>query len=841
MTDLKTSLLVNRQVPEFIREEYPLFIAFLEAYYEFLEIQQGTQKNDLTNKAKDLRYLSDVDASIDQFEAQFFNSYANFLPRDISVDKEFLIKNVLPLYLSKGSEASFKLLFRMLFNDEVEILNPRNNILRASDGRWTVDSIVRIQTDVRSSYVANGSNTTFILAQESGASDIEVYIDDTLKVETTDFFIRKESRKIIFNTAPAANSVVKVFYNNFDISLLNNRKITGQTSGATALVERGVKRIITDQLNFGLPFELFIDRKSITGTFVSGEWISSDIIGIDGSLITIEADTFSILTNINVVNAGTHYNVGDPVIVSGGGAEVSATAEVSSVSEGFTSRIIVNYGGAGFKVASIINSTNVFPSIVTGTVDVVNTAHFTANTFFVTQDIIDDYKNVVISDADYGFPSPISENVNTRIVDALTPLAVTDIGPISNALILFSNTSTNNAILDSEGSIYQVGTLFYDIKTFNSVGRIDINDGGEDYKVGDEVIFSTNPPGTYGFGAAAAVKTTDLSGTITLIEIQPPRIDGTANVLNNSVNIIGTGTSFDTEFRTGDRIVIASQERFIDTITSPTAATVNVAFTFTDGTTWANNYPVGSFAKGLVGGSSYTQGEFPSLTVSSENGTNADIEITSLMGNGEDLNAISDSIQGQILSIRVKTGGSGYQYLPEIDLSGSGDGNATANSNIGSVFATFPGRWTTSDSILSSSERKLQGENYYIDYSYVTSSLTEFSKYKEILKTLLHPAGYANYADLNIEKNSRVDSPVFSSSVSNTFSGLVSTTNTSIFLTGSGTLFNVANTKGLLTIGSNVAVNGEIRTVNTIISNTNVSVTVAFTSNSSGQSAIVIT
>ena len=40
--DLKTSLLINRQVPEFIREDHPLFISFLEAYYEFLETEQGT-------------------------------------------------------------------------------------------------------------------------------------------------------------------------------------------------------------------------------------------------------------------------------------------------------------------------------------------------------------------------------------------------------------------------------------------------------------------------------------------------------------------------------------------------------------------------------------------------------------------------------------------------------------------------------------------------------------------------------------------------------------------------------------------------------------------------------
>ena len=65
MSDNKVSLLVNRQVPEFVREEYPVFISFLEAYYEFLENKQGTKKNDLLTKAKELKDISDVDISIE--------------------------------------------------------------------------------------------------------------------------------------------------------------------------------------------------------------------------------------------------------------------------------------------------------------------------------------------------------------------------------------------------------------------------------------------------------------------------------------------------------------------------------------------------------------------------------------------------------------------------------------------------------------------------------------------------------------------------------------------------------------------------------------------------------
>ena len=428
MTDKLTSLLVNRQVPEFVREEHPLFITFLEAYYEYLEQKQTGQLNNLTQKAKDLRYLSDVDYSLNEFEDSFFNTYASLLPKNVSVDKEFLIKNVLPLYLAKGNEASFKLLFRMLFNDEVDILQPRNNVLRASDGKWTVDNILRIETDIRSIYTGNGSNNTFLLAQTSGSGEIDVEVNGVTKTEGTDYYIRKESRKVIFITPPAANSSIKIFYNNFNITGITNRKITGVTSGATALVERASQRIITDRLNFGLPFELFINTKTLIGEFQNGETVTTDIIDSNGNVIQLEADTFSILTQINVINGGSGYSVGDPVTVLGGGATTPATAEVETVSDGFTDRIVVNYGGAGFKLASGITSSNTpGQTLLTGAVDGINTSHFTATSYTVIgTDQIFNFNgsihaaNTLISAANYGFPAAPVENVNTRIIDALT-------------------------------------------------------------------------------------------------------------------------------------------------------------------------------------------------------------------------------------------------------------------------------------------------------------------------------------------------------------------------------------------------------------------------------------
>ena len=114
-TDLKTSLLVEYQVPEFVREEHPLFISFLEAYYEFLEQEQNSQNNDLTVKSKLLRNVSDVDTSINEFEESFINNFASLIPQDAITDKALLIKNVLPLYLARGNEKSFEFLFMLSF------------------------------------------------------------------------------------------------------------------------------------------------------------------------------------------------------------------------------------------------------------------------------------------------------------------------------------------------------------------------------------------------------------------------------------------------------------------------------------------------------------------------------------------------------------------------------------------------------------------------------------------------------------------------------------------------------------------------------------------------------
>jgi hypothetical protein len=328
------------------------------------------------------------------------------------------------------------------------------------------------------------------------------------------------------------------------------------------------------------------------------------------------------------------------------------------------------------------------------------------------------------------------------------------------------------------------------------------------------------------------------TGTITKVELQPPRITGTANVFGTTnVTVIGTGTYFQDELRIGDKIMINSEPRFINAISSNTSLNVNVNFTTA---TTGGGKKIGLHGLLPVGGINYDKTKLPTITVSSVAGANANLSSVCLMGDGEDLFATADQNPGAILKIRITNPGAGYQSPPTITLTGKGNGIATANALIEPSYVSFSGSWKTSDGILSSSERVIQGRDYYIDFAYVLSSKVEFSKFKELFKNLIHPAGFKQYADFRIDEIVAANNISINSYSSNVISGTVNV-NSSIYVTGTNTLFNIANTNNVITIGTQIAVNSEIRYINAIYSNGTMTVNSAFTITSNGETLVIVT
>jgi len=849
MTDNKVSLLINRQVPEYVREEYPVFISFLEAYYEFLENKQGTQKNDLITKSKELRYLSDVDSSIEEFEEQFLNSYATFLPKDTVVDKATLIKNVLPLYLSKGSESSFKLLYRMLFGQELEVSYPKNNVLRASDGKWEIENTLKVSSNFYSYYTGNGTTTQFKILQALDPSQISVYVNDVL--QTTGYNVRKESKKIVFNTAPITGSDIKVLHKTLDKTIFTNRKITGELSGATALVEKVSNKIV----NTETVVDLYINDKTLLNTFINGENVLTDVF-VDGILVNVIVTTISNVLRINILDGGANYNVGDPVIVNAPIAEVYPSALISKTFKGVINQVIITDGGAGFMVGERIAAVDYANTQLDFAVSNVNTnSANTVNVFQIYTDIITDVDpaNTLLSAADWHFPGNIAPsgviNVNSVISTAFSNTKYISIGEISNVAIIAANVVvTSTPVLNAAPAYVTITPLTANtpsstnltIDTFGSLGKIVVRNGGTGYSVFDELQF-TNKPMSFGTGASAIVSKTTPAGRITEVKFVPNKITGNVNVTAvSNVMVHGIGTSFDTELVPGDEIMVGYDTRKVISIASATSLNVTSA-------SWTQIYlavPIRKIGKSLIGGQGYANDKLPTVTVNSSGGSNAVIEVTTTMGDGEHLLAKGTKRPGEIEEIIVTNPGRAIKVLPSVDLTTYGDGTARANVTLDPSYETLEGRWSSSDGILSSADRKIQGRDYYVNYSYLLSSATEFAKYKKIFKELLHPAGFKAYSEVVrldvLEPTAATLETLVAPKNIKTLSGLVNIVNTSIYVTGSNTKFNVANSLGIMTVGSYIAINSEIRVVSSIISNTNLAVTSAFTITANNEELLVV-
>jgi len=856
MADYKTSLLVNRQVPEFIREENPVFITFLEAYYEYLETKQGTQLNDLTKRAKEIRDLSDVDVSIEEFEESFFNMYASLVPRDVAADKALLIKNVLPLYLSKGSENSFKLLFRLLFGNEVTVTYPKSEVLRASDGKWLLERYVKVNDEAFVLYTGNGTTKEFKLPVVTN-SGISVYFNGVL--QTTGYFVRKEIQKLYFTVAPTNGIEVKISFTNFNFEVAKTRKLTGVTSGANAIVERVGSQV----LNNKLIHEFYIDENTLDGEFAIGELIKADTFDIDDGILDIFFRGLSSVVAINVIDGGSSYVVGDPVPLNSPNATEQPKAVISKVFSGAINKVNVLDGGAGFKIPKRINAVGYANTELEFAIQAVfaNGANSVASSFFIYSDVISDVDpaNTILSVTDWHFPGNVAgkTNVNTVISRALSNSAFTSIGAISNVAII-----TSNVVLSIVPDLYAepaditltpltantTTSTVVKIDSYGSIGKLIVNDGGGGYAIGDELIF-TNPPNRMAFGVGATGEVVDIDGTgkIRNVLLLPPKLTGTVNVYSlSNTTIQGNNTTFLTDLAIGDLVVIQTgntgvsswETRKVVKVDSNTSFNVNTAFSVS----FVEQRRIRKYGINPVGGQNYKPDKLPLVTVSSVAGANANISAYCILGDGEVLEGRGTKRPGEIERISIVDPGAGITIIPQIDLSGFGDGTATANTELSPTYDSLPGRWTSSDGILSS-DRKIQGRNFYVNYSYLTSSFVEFSKYKKIFKELLHPAGFKAYAEwetFNTLPQSEVTTnTIVAPTTIRSLSGTVNV-NGSIVVVGSGTKFNVANSIGIMTIGSYIAVNSEIRMINAIISNTVFTVSNAFSITANTQELVVI-
>ena len=142
MIDEKTSLLVNTQLPEFVRDnpDYDKFLLFVKAYYEWMESANAANSSITTTQdiqgqgalygSKNLLDYKDIDSTIDGFIEYFVNDFLPYFPQEILIDKKEAVKFARQMYQTKGTLSSYKFLFKVLYNSDFEIFNTKDAVLK---------------------------------------------------------------------------------------------------------------------------------------------------------------------------------------------------------------------------------------------------------------------------------------------------------------------------------------------------------------------------------------------------------------------------------------------------------------------------------------------------------------------------------------------------------------------------------------------------------------------------------------------------------------------------------------------------------------------------------------
>lgn len=341
-TEKYISNFISSQFPQFYNEDGENFVLFMKAYYEWLE-----SSGNPVYQARRLYDYRDIDNTLEEFLEFFQKKYLYGIPFNVIANKRFLLKRILDVYRSKGTIQCYRLLFKLLYNEDIEIYLPGRDVLRISDGTWNEPRYLEVS--------ANEATPSYI-----GKTIVGVSSGVTAIVEN---FVEES-----YNT-----SKINILYLS-NISPRNGQFVVGEkitelgfqtdtesvTDAPTILGSLDKINVVNGGQGYNLGDVIKIAYRDVS----NGDVIS---YGVDGILKVTKLSTGFGSLNIDLLNGGFGF---------------TANAET------FLYKNTANGQGASFEIGSIINT----------------------QTLQYNTDLICDYMSLQIDVATYGFPANASAN-----------------------------------------------------------------------------------------------------------------------------------------------------------------------------------------------------------------------------------------------------------------------------------------------------------------------------------------------------------------------------------------------------------------------------------------------
>lgn len=311
---------ISEQIPDFIRANNPLLVSFMEAYYEYLEKVNDSETTTRLTAYKKLGNANnliqgqtenrDIDKTIVKFLEYFKRDILPIAVVPKGSDDRFLIKKIRDVYLSKGTPNSFKLLFRLLFNTEIDVIQPGQQILDASEGNYvSFDTLALLVND--SDKVLNNIDfsKTSIIKDDSeigtGLSGTKVNTIGSKSVvqliSAAALNLTVGSEIVVSSTIDNSNFITGTVLRQMKSIKIDDSDIGGYSAGDEV-------RIIQNNREFSVPIE-GLQAGSVTGAtvknrgidFVVGDAITftSKSSGSGGSAIITGVDNAGRITEID--------------------------------------------------------------------------------------------------------------------------------------------------------------------------------------------------------------------------------------------------------------------------------------------------------------------------------------------------------------------------------------------------------------------------------------------------------------------------------------------------------------------------------------------------------------
>lgn len=442
--DKNISVFLEQQLPSFYLEEGENFVAFIRAYLEWLE-----DTNNPYFKSRRLLEYRDIDLTLDAFVQSFVDKYLTGIPdttilqpSDEEDRKRFLIKHVFDLYRSKGTENGYKLLFRLLFNEDIEVEIPSKFILRPSDAIFVQPAFLEVSTV---SGLANIVGKRIIGATSGATALVEslrnYYIEqrEVNVLDISDLQGDFSFNEFIFDRDRATFT-----------DALNAPKVTGSmtsfniTSGGENFSVGDVLDVQTNINGIGgqaVVKSVADTTGSVTFTITDGGSGYKSGTGVTGSTANVTVQAVGPVDNITIVDQGANNNVGDNLtytsnsITGGVGSDFQATVSAVTESGGITEITITNNGTGYVNTGIFTNSSNTDSTFtlvanIAGSGATFEIGDITdTETISLNTDDVQDFLATELDASDFGFSDSVITDIHTEIGSALN-FAVNNIGKI---------------------------------------------------------------------------------------------------------------------------------------------------------------------------------------------------------------------------------------------------------------------------------------------------------------------------------------------------------------------------------------------------------------------------